>query len=92
MLLSRHQNAGQNHYIKIVNRSFENMAQFKYLGTTVTNQNMIEEENKRRLNLGNASYHSVQNLVLLSAVHKCKNIQNYNFACDFLWVCLRTGC
>jgi hypothetical protein len=39
IFLSRHQNAGQNHYIKIANRSFENVAQFKYLRTTVTNQN-----------------------------------------------------
>jgi hypothetical protein len=37
MLLSRHQNAGQNHYIKIANRSFENVGQFRYLGTAVTN-------------------------------------------------------
>jgi hypothetical protein len=37
MLLPPHQNAGQNHDIKIANRSFENMAQFKYLGMTVTN-------------------------------------------------------
>jgi hypothetical protein len=37
MFLSRHQNAGQNHDIKIVNRSFKNMSQFKYLGTTITN-------------------------------------------------------
>jgi hypothetical protein len=41
MLLSRHQNVGQNWDIKIVNRSFENVSQFKYLGTTVTNQNLI---------------------------------------------------
>jgi hypothetical protein len=39
MLLSRHQNAGQNHDINIGNRSFEIVAQFIYLGTTVTNQN-----------------------------------------------------
>jgi hypothetical protein len=30
MLLSRHQNAKQNHGIKIADRSFENVAQFKY--------------------------------------------------------------
>jgi hypothetical protein len=36
MLLSHHQNAGQNHSIKIGDRSFENVAQFKYLGTTLT--------------------------------------------------------
>jgi hypothetical protein len=44
MLLSRHQNAGQNHDMKIANRSFENMAQFEYLGMTITNQNLIQEE------------------------------------------------
>jgi hypothetical protein len=32
MSLSRHQNAGQNHDTKITNRSFENVAQFVYLG------------------------------------------------------------
>jgi hypothetical protein len=47
MLLSRHQNLGQNRDIKIANISFENMSQFKYLGTTVTNQNLIQEEIKR---------------------------------------------
>jgi hypothetical protein len=54
MLLSRHQNAGQNHDITIANRSFENVAQFKYLRTTITNQNLIQEEIKRRLYSGNA--------------------------------------
>jgi hypothetical protein len=39
MLLSHHQNAGKYHDIKIANRSCENVAQFKYLGTTLTNQN-----------------------------------------------------
>jgi hypothetical protein len=42
MVLSRHQNAGQNHDIKIGNTCFENMAQFRYLGTTITIQNMIQ--------------------------------------------------
>jgi hypothetical protein len=48
MLLSRHQNVGQNRDIKIANRSFENVSQFKYLATTVTNQNFIRKEVKRR--------------------------------------------
>jgi hypothetical protein len=58
--------------MKVANRSFENMAHFKYLGTTVTNQNLIQEE-INRVNFGNACYHSAQNLVFLSAVQKCKN-------------------
>jgi hypothetical protein len=57
MLLSSHQNVGQNRDIKLANRSFENVSQFKYLGTSVTNQNLIKEEIKRRLDSGNASYH-----------------------------------
>jgi hypothetical protein len=54
MLLSRHQNVGQNRDIKIANRSFKNVSQFKYLGTTVTSQNLFQEEVKRRLISGYA--------------------------------------
>jgi hypothetical protein len=44
MLLSRHQNAGQNHVIKIADRCFENVAQFTYLGITISNRNLIQED------------------------------------------------
>jgi hypothetical protein len=73
MLLSRHQNAGQNHDINIANRSFENVAQFKYLGTTVTNQNLIQEKIKRRLNSDNTCCHSIQ--IFLSPRLLSKNIK-----------------
>jgi uncharacterized protein involved in tellurium resistance len=63
MLLSRHQNVGQNRDIKIANRSYENVSQFKYLEATVTDQNLIQEEIKSRLNSGNACYHSVRLLI-----------------------------
>jgi hypothetical protein len=46
------------------------VSQFKYLGTTVTNQNLIQEEIKRRLNSGNAYYHLVQNLLPSSLLLK----------------------
>jgi hypothetical protein len=55
LLLCGHQNAGGNHDIKVANRPFENVAQFKYLVTAVTNQNLIREEIKRKLNSGNAA-------------------------------------
>jgi hypothetical protein len=53
MLLSRHQTARQNQNVKIGDRSSENVAQLKYLGTTVKNQNLIQEEIQRRLNSDN---------------------------------------
>jgi hypothetical protein len=47
MLLSRQQNGGQNQDIKIGNRCFGNVEQFRYLGTTITNQNLIQGESRR---------------------------------------------
>jgi hypothetical protein len=75
MLLSRHQIAWKNQDIKIRNRVFKNVAHFKwYSGTIVPNQNLIQEEIMRRLNSGNACYHSVQNL--LSSSLLSKNVNN----------------
>jgi hypothetical protein len=62
MSVCRDQNSEQSREIKIGNRSLENVSQLKYLGTTITNQNLIQEEIKRRLNSGNACYHSVRKL------------------------------
>jgi hypothetical protein len=62
MVMSRDQNAGRSHNMKIDNRSFEMVVEFKSLGTTLTNQNSIQEEIKSRLKSRNACYYSVQNL------------------------------
>jgi hypothetical protein len=70
MLLSCHQNAGQNHDIKIGNRYFENVEQFRYLAMKVTNQNLIQEEIKKRLSSVNACYHSVQNILFARLLSK----------------------
>jgi hypothetical protein len=67
----------QNWDIKIGNRSFEKVLQFKYLGTTVTDQNWIQEEIKRRLSSGNACYHLVQNLLSSHLLSKNVKVRIY---------------
>jgi hypothetical protein len=62
-MLTPRKKAGQKHGIKIASRSFEGVAKFKYLGTTLTDQNCMQEETKSRLNSGKACYHSVQSLL-----------------------------
>jgi hypothetical protein len=80
MLMSYSQKIGQRCSIKIANTSFEGVAKFKYLRTTLTDQNSMHEEINSRLNFGNACHHSVQSFLsshLLSRnlmVKICKTI------------------
>jgi hypothetical protein len=67
----------KNPYIQTGNRSFENVSQFKYLGTTATNRNLIQEEIKRGLNSGDACYHSVQNLLSSRLLSKNVKVRIY---------------
>ena len=63
MVMSRDHNAGRSHSIKNDDSSFEMVEEFKYLGTTLTNQNSIQGHIKGRLKSGNTCYLSVQNLL-----------------------------
>jgi hypothetical protein len=56
--------------LQIGNRSSENVAQLKYLGMAVTNENDIQEEIKKRMNSGNACYHSNHNLFCFRLLSK----------------------
>ena len=63
MVMSRDHDVGRSHSIKNDNSSFENVEEFKHLGTTLTNQNSIQEEIKSRSKSENACCLSVQNLL-----------------------------
>ncbi|KAJ4440944.1 hypothetical protein ANN_10793 [Periplaneta americana] len=73
MIMFRDQNIVRNGNIKIGDLSFEGVEKFKYLGATVTNINDTREEIKRRINMGNACYYSVEKL--LSSTLLSKNVK-----------------
>jgi len=77
MVMSRDQNAGRSHSVRIDNSTFERVEEFKYLGTNLRNQNSIAEEIKSRLRSGNACYHSVQNLSSSRLLSKNVKIKIY---------------
>ena len=86
--------------MKIDNSSVERVEEFKYLGTTITDQNSIQEEIKSRLKIGNAFYHSVQNLLSSRLLSKNLKIKIYRtiilpvvlYGCETWSLTLREEC
>jgi hypothetical protein len=76
MLMSR-KKAGRKHGIKIENRSFGGVAKFKYLGTTLTDRNCMQEEIESRLNSGNSCYHSIQSHLSSSLLSRNVKVKIY---------------
>jgi len=77
VIMSRDQNVGRSHSMKNDNSSIERVEEFRYLGTTLTNNNFIQEEIKSRLKLGNVCYYLVQNLLSSSLLSKKLKIKIY---------------
>ena len=97
VVMSRDQKAGRSHNIKIDNSSFERVEELKYLGTTLTNRNSIQEEIKSRLKSGYACYRLVQNLLSCCLSSKNLKIKMYRtailpvvlYGCEIWWLTLR---
>ncbi|KAJ4431656.1 hypothetical protein ANN_20255 [Periplaneta americana] len=97
MIMSRDQNIVRNGNIKIGDLSFEEVEKFKYLGATVTNINDTREEIKRRINMGNACYYSVEKLLSSSLLYKNLKVRIYKtvilpvllYGCDTWTLTLR---
>jgi hypothetical protein len=71
MSMSRHQTAGQNHYTVVASKAFENVAEFKCLGTKLTSQNYIHEDIKSGLNSGNACCRTIQGMLAAVQFREC---------------------
>jgi hypothetical protein len=88
MLRSRGQNIGEVHSIKVANKYFEDVAKFKYLGTTLAGKNYMYEEINSRLNSENACYRSVHSLPSSRLLLRTQriNLKNPNSTTGFVRV------
>ena len=97
MVMCRDRNAGRGHSVKIDNSSIERVEEFR---TTLTDQNLIQEEIKSRLKLGNACYYSVHNLLPSRLLSKNLKIKIYKtiilpvvlYGCETWSLTLREAC
>jgi hypothetical protein len=85
MFLTDHPNARQNHDMNIANSSSENVALFMYLGMTVKDENLIQEEIKRILSAGNTCCNSVHNLF---SFHLLSENIKYKKLLFCIWFCM----
>ena len=89
MIMSRDQNAGRSYSMKTDNSSTERVEEFKYLGTTLTNKNSIQEETGEQIEVRECLLlFGAESFVFQFAIQKDKNqdIQNHNIARCSVWV------
>jgi hypothetical protein len=91
MIISRHSKPGQNKNIRIINESFEFVTKFKYLGTTIRNNNGIYDEIKNRLNSrnGRPAGFSPKSFVFPSHINKKLKIK---ICKTLIWPVVLRGC
>ena len=63
--------------IKSVIMKVECVEKFKYLGVTVTNTNYTSKEIKRRINMGNACYYSLEKILSSCPLSIKLKVQTY---------------
>jgi hypothetical protein len=63
MLVSHHWNAEQGHDLKVANRSYDNVVQFRCVEMAAINQHLIQDKIRKELISDNTCYHSIQNLL-----------------------------
>ena len=86
VFMSHEHSSRQNHNIKAANKSFENLAKYKYLGRTPPDQSRVRETINTTLNSGNTIHHSIHFLACNPRIRRLKGVHKYNFACGFIWV------
>jgi hypothetical protein len=65
------------HSIKVANRSFEDVGKFRYLGTTLADENCMHEEIKISLNSGDACHHPIQSLLSSRLLSRNMKVKTY---------------
>ena len=77
MITDRYSLYNRNGQLMTNEGNFEEVGEFKYLGTIITNRNEMHKEIKYRLNSGNACYYALQGLLSSQLLSKKVKLKIY---------------